>query len=702
MGVSAMLKVMSLTLLVTLCRGQGQDAALTAGTYGAPVVNSVVSRIRSNCIFSEDRLFLRRTAYVMSRDGVDSNTYRNGFDGGIWQVTKAMFEATTNCSQPSIKTACDNIASNLTIDWPDVKWSDLRKPLYSGLAAALYTLKTLGTSDMPGNISSQAPIWAQMYGQSASVYVTKAPRTPVFECKDKLDLVFILDSSGSVSVKDFERAKQFAAHVVDAMNVSQDATRIADIVYGTDVHIHFDFNNITAVKSNLLNTTKFGGGTNTSGALDQARAILYDSTYGARENVKKVAVLVTDGMSNSFLDTKRAARLLKDQGTTVFAIGIGNINRKELEAVASDPVCSHVFILDGFDKIYSIITEIQKSVCEANPKLKNVTECDSSTGECPGTIEVPSLSPDETIEASVSCGILHIYVSTKDPKPGPEVFDELYIARPGAPTVLKVVEDVPLGTPVYVTVVGNLLPACETADQINCTAFSWTLVVTFKRNITVVCKENGVERACTKADINYAGVCSEDSDLDCPVKNNPCTQENIDKGIMRFSYPYDPTMFLQCDKRGDAYPTRCPRGAIFNPKSRECGFVSPPPGPVTPVSPAGIASVCTSQALADNQYYHAYLADPHKFIQCDAWGNAYLMPCAPGTEWSQIAYTCVHNATTSMPSCQQGMLYVFPGDQNKFYICSYGKLYARSCPAGLVFNPDAEACDWPSLPSSQP
>ena len=38
------------------------------------------------CIFSEDRLFLRRLAYVMSRDGADSATYRPGFDGGIWQV----------------------------------------------------------------------------------------------------------------------------------------------------------------------------------------------------------------------------------------------------------------------------------------------------------------------------------------------------------------------------------------------------------------------------------------------------------------------------------------------------------------------------------------------------------------------------------------------------------------------------------------
>ena len=40
----------------------------------------------NRCIFSEDRLFLRRLAYVVSRDGTGTATYRPGFNGGIWQV----------------------------------------------------------------------------------------------------------------------------------------------------------------------------------------------------------------------------------------------------------------------------------------------------------------------------------------------------------------------------------------------------------------------------------------------------------------------------------------------------------------------------------------------------------------------------------------------------------------------------------------
>ena len=78
-------------------------------------------------------------------------------------------------------------------------------------------------------------------------------------CKDKLDLVFILDSSGSVSSTDFDLMLKFAADVVDVMNVSPDATRVADIVYSSSVRVHFDFDDYTTkdqVRSNFLTTTK--------------------------------------------------------------------------------------------------------------------------------------------------------------------------------------------------------------------------------------------------------------------------------------------------------------------------------------------------------------------------------------------------------------------------------------------------------------
>ena len=79
------------------------------------------------------------------------------------------------------------------------------------------------------------------------------------ECSEELDLVFILDASGSVSLSDFVLTKQFAADVVEVMNVSSDAVRVADIVFSSTASLHFGLSTYSTkaqVKAALLQTPK--------------------------------------------------------------------------------------------------------------------------------------------------------------------------------------------------------------------------------------------------------------------------------------------------------------------------------------------------------------------------------------------------------------------------------------------------------------
>ena len=71
--------------------------------------------------------------------------------------------------------------------------------------------------------------------------------------------------------------------------------------------------------------------------------------------------------------------LLKDKGSTVFAVGVGNYNLNELKLVASDPICSHVLTLTSFDHIQSILTEIQKSACEGESERKEKKKTTTAT-----------------------------------------------------------------------------------------------------------------------------------------------------------------------------------------------------------------------------------------------------------------------------------------------------------------------------------
>lgn len=58
------------------------------GGKGASVVRAVVDKINRLGIFPNDRKFLCRIAWVESRYGIASGTFRTGYYGGIWQVMK--------------------------------------------------------------------------------------------------------------------------------------------------------------------------------------------------------------------------------------------------------------------------------------------------------------------------------------------------------------------------------------------------------------------------------------------------------------------------------------------------------------------------------------------------------------------------------------------------------------------------------------
>nr|KAG5712505.1 hypothetical protein BaRGS_011479 [Batillaria attramentaria] len=645
-------------MLVTSSQGQGVDMTIVEEAKGAQVVESVVARIKARCIFSNDRLFLRRVAYVVSRDGTDPATYRQNFHGGIWQVDEAMFDGTQDGTSTYVNTAISTIDSALGIDWSTVTWYDLRKPLYSGLAAALASIKRLGYYSMPGGVNPQSQMFGWLYpSYSNSTFINGAEDATAFDCRDKMDLVFILDSSGSVSYTDFDLMLHFAADIVDVMNVSSEVVRVADVVYSNTVQVEFDFDDYTDaddLKSRLLNTYKLDSTTNTHLALDEAAAILNDTARGARLGVKKVAVLVTDGRSNDYSSTLASAQGLKDQGVTVFAIGVGNYNLDEIEAAASEPTCSHVFTLPGFTFIRSILKEIQKSTCEASLVFTENTPGTGQIqeGDTEGTrtqTKVPG--ENKTIEANVTCGILNIFLSTSDPNPNTAVYDNRYTVLDGSPVQITITDSMVPGSTLYITVVGTMLSPTAWEQQ-GCTVAFWTLsVVEKKKDVVVICIEDDVERPCTRADIIKAGLCDGGAEESV---DNPCTVESLEAGLMRFPYPYDDTRFIQCDMTGNMYVTSCPDGRPFNTDTLECGFLSPGVGgagnSAGDVQPFPSDNPCTAQALANHQFYFTYDADKTKYIQCDEWGKAWIKPCAPTTVWSQADYTCITPAQPSSSS----------------------------------------------------
>ncbi|XP_078481145.1 matrilin-1-like isoform X4 [Ciona intestinalis] len=192
---------------------------------------------------------------------------------------------------------------------------------------------------------------------------TVAPTSPsAIGCSSaRVDLAFVLDGSASVGEDGFVLLREFLINVVSAFtNIGNDGVQVAMIQYNDNPRMEFDFEQ-TVDKTSVLDAIDglvyMGGNTKTGLAL----TFLQSAYEGARPHSDKVAVVVTDGRSQD--DVIIPSQQLKREGTTIFAIGVGEAERMELVEMASVPVDKFVFSVDDYTDIASIQENLIKQIC---------------------------------------------------------------------------------------------------------------------------------------------------------------------------------------------------------------------------------------------------------------------------------------------------------------------------------------------------
>ena len=149
------------------------DLTRVSEAYGTDVVLTCVQLVQNVGVFDDFGL-LRKIAIVETADGESAFTYAPGehFRGGIWGVAKEAFDSTK-----SALTSAYNqfLVDEFQIDWTSVEWDDLRKPLFSALAARLYL--RLNRDDEPLNSDeTQLKLWQLLTGQQRmDRYFTDVP-----------------------------------------------------------------------------------------------------------------------------------------------------------------------------------------------------------------------------------------------------------------------------------------------------------------------------------------------------------------------------------------------------------------------------------------------------------------------------------------------------------------------------------------------
>ncbi|XP_025106489.1 collagen alpha-3(VI) chain-like isoform X11 [Pomacea canaliculata] len=192
---------------------------------------------------------------------------------------------------------------------------------------------------------------------------------PVIEgCdKAKIDLVFVLDASTSVTEPNFQLMKDFVKDFLFIAGIDNGNVRVGVVIYSTEVFIQFHLNTYNTkldVFNAIDNIPYRHGSTNTAGGLQAMRTQMYTPANGDRPDVPNIAIVVTDGISN--INSRRTipeAEQARDEGIHIYAIGIGLTDTTELDGIASRPVDDNRFAVQEFSELRTLRDRVFSAFC---------------------------------------------------------------------------------------------------------------------------------------------------------------------------------------------------------------------------------------------------------------------------------------------------------------------------------------------------
>ena len=160
-----------------------------SGTSGSEVVNQVLDTIECSGVFEDDHSFMRRLAYVETKDGTEGQGTT-----GIWNVTVQHLKAMNYhvvLGNPKLSKVSDQICTELGVNIMKAvrnnKSQDLSNPLGSGVFARfyLYYVAVVNGQEIPPgeDISGQATFWKSHFKMNAETATVNHFKERVDELK---------------------------------------------------------------------------------------------------------------------------------------------------------------------------------------------------------------------------------------------------------------------------------------------------------------------------------------------------------------------------------------------------------------------------------------------------------------------------------------------------------------------------------------
>ena len=191
-------------------------------------------------------------------------------------------------------------------------------------------------------------------------------------CLIAMDIAFLLDSSSSAGQVGYQTQKDFVKLFSRNLAMSVTGSRVGVISYSTQASLDVAFqehSNPDDLQA-TIDTLQFKGGTSRiDKALGLALEVLFTVNSGARPGIPKVAVLLTDLITNiTEYDTLRKAVVpYKTDGVEVIAVGIGpQADLQELRVLVGSE--EYVLGIESFKRLGDLAGNLTLLACKAAGK----------------------------------------------------------------------------------------------------------------------------------------------------------------------------------------------------------------------------------------------------------------------------------------------------------------------------------------------
>ena len=177
-----------------------------------------------------------------------------------------------------------------------------------------------------------------------------------------------MDSSGSiedVAPGNWRLVKNFATDIVRRLNIGEDKTRVAGILYSTLAYLRFDFSTYNT-KQDIINDINgwfhLNGHTNTTGAFMEYLDKLTQAASGQRFTIQDIIILITDGNTTrskeGLIGNVTAVKAL---GAHIIGVGVGRIDLQEMRRIVSYPFEPNYFGVSQFSSLLSVLEMVIQS-----------------------------------------------------------------------------------------------------------------------------------------------------------------------------------------------------------------------------------------------------------------------------------------------------------------------------------------------------